>query len=347
MVDSQAQNSKKLLKKGYSTGMHASFAFSLALESILITKDVVHVKTNKMDNDDLDVTKGCEIVATISHNKEDLKLNPIAQQPHVFSDKTNSLELYAGIGVGVVTKKGLKIQPNFPAINPVPLQHMEQTFKKYTKNKKECKLFCTISVSDGEVIAKQTANEKVGVLGGISILGTTGFVKPISSSAYLDSIQTEINFAKQNGFEPLVFTLGNSALHVAQKKYKKEQIIEIGNFVYDAINIAQDLHVKEVIFLCGIGKMTKIYQGFKNTHNRYGIINLNQLKLDIQKKLFVEVDTKETLTVKGIAQQLDAINKMQDFYAFIAKKANQQLKSWFTQINVKAIILEEKEVKGW
>eukprot|EP01155_Anaeramoeba_flamelloides_P039888 Anaeramoba_flamelloidesc32876_g3_i2.p1 GENE.c32876_g3_i2~~c32876_g3_i2.p1 ORF type:complete len:111 (-),score=5.82 c32876_g3_i2:57-389(-) len=107
---------KKVLKKGYTTGVHTSWAFKSALEHFIKFKETSISKTNKMDNDDLDVTKGCEIVVTITDNKNDLELNPLSKKPYILESKLANLELYAGTGVGVVTKKGLKPQKDFPAI---------------------------------------------------------------------------------------------------------------------------------------------------------------------------------------------------------------------------------------
>jgi cobalt-precorrin-5B (C1)-methyltransferase len=158
-----------------------------------------------MDNDDLDVTRGCEIIVTLSHRKGDLSFNPIDHTPHTIG----TLELYAGIGVGIVTQKGLKPSIGFPAINPAPLQAMREIYLRQEPAKPT---YGTIAITDGEYIARQTANAKVGVMGGLSILGTTGWVKPVSNTAYLDSIATEIGFAKANGYETVVLTLGNRAL---------------------------------------------------------------------------------------------------------------------------------------
>ena len=340
---------KKELKKGYTTGVFTSLAFKCALEAFLATNTTCISKTNKNDNDDLDVTKGCEIIVTITSNLEELELNPTSQKPHVLKYKSNVINIYAGLGVGVVTKKGLKVLPDFPAINPRPMKALEEIFNLLTKNYTNLNVYCSVTVTKGEEISKQTANAKVGVIGGISILGTKGIVKPISSSAYIDSVATEIKFAYSNAYEVLVFTLGNSALKVAKERYEDEQIIEIGNFVYDSIKIAQESKVNKVLFLCGIGKMTKVYQGFKNTHNRFGTIDFECLKKDIQEELNYAVDIESTKTVKGISQELEAVDKqkLDDLYTMISKKANEQIKQWFDNIKVEAIILEQSEVKGW
>lgn len=338
---------KKVLKKGLTTGVHACFAFGSVLEAFIVTKEFSFGKINKIDNDDLDVTKGCEIVVSISNIKDDLEFNELSLTPQRVEVGTNSLEIYAGVGVGVVTKKGLKIKPDFPAINPVPLENMQRIFKEKVKNLENINIFCTVSVTNGEEIAKQTANAKVGVIGGISILGTSGIVKPVSSTAYIDSVRTEIEFAKQNELEPLIFTLGNSAFRVFSEKYDEGQIVEVANFVYDSLEIADNLEVKKVLFVCGIGKMTKVYQGFKNTHNRFGVIDFEKLKEDIKNELNYEVDIESTKTVKGISEELQKIGLVEDLYKMIEKRANKQIKVWFPTLDVEAIILEEKEVLGW
>ncbi|XOB60818.1 cobalt-precorrin-5B (C(1))-methyltransferase CbiD [Campylobacterota bacterium DY0563] len=338
---------KKVLRKGYTTGTHTVVSFRSALDTFLAINEPCLTKTNKIDNDDLDVTKGCEIVVSLDFSSKEFQLNPTFQKAHYFECGTNSIEIYAGIGVGVVTKKGLKIPPPYPAINPAPLNAIKEYFEIKTKHRENLHLKCCVSVTNGQEIAKQTANSKVGVLEGISILGTTGVVKPVSSSAYIDSVNTEIEFAIQNGYETIYFTLGNSAFKIACSKADEEAIVEIGNFVYDSIELATKLEAKEVIFLCGIGKMTKVYQGFKNTHNRFGVIDFTQLQLDIKEKLNYEVDIEATLTVKGISQELEKVGLLDAFYEMITQKANEQIKQWFNTSRVKAIILEQKEVLGW
>jgi len=125
------------LKRGYTTGLHASFAFKSALEAFVAIEKKSTSITYKMDNDDLDVTKGCEIVVTISDQKEDLELNSIEHKPYTIG----SLELYAGVGVGVVTKDGLKPPKGYPAINPTPLKVIANIYSKFGKIKRYLLLF--------------------------------------------------------------------------------------------------------------------------------------------------------------------------------------------------------------
>ncbi len=300
------------LKKGYTTGVHATFAFKLALENYLATKKVSITTSKKMENDDLDVTKGCEIVVMISENKEDLELNPLVHEAYNIEDR---VFLYAGSGVGVVTKDGLKPQKGFPAINPAPLSAITEIVTKYYFPKT---LYASVGVIDGEKIAKQTANEKVGVLGGISILGSSGFVKPISSDAYLDSVKVELNVIKKSGFKKVVFTLGNSSLKKAQESYPKEQIVEIGNFIYDGFSLAFKLDLEVEIYL-GVGKAVKIAQGFKNTHNRFGSVDFKEIES------WTGMDLDGVVTVKRVCEIVDR----DWFYKMVKDKLKQKVYEWF------------------
>ena len=320
------------LKRGYTTGVHASFAFKSALEAFWATQSLAVSISYKMDNDDLDVTKGCEIVVTISDRLEDLKLNPIPHNPY----NIGSIKLYAGVGVGVVTKEGLKPPKGYPAINPTPLEAIRRCDHVTRQNKP---IYATISITNGEAIAKQTANSKVGVIGGLSILGTTGFVKPISADAYMDAIRTELSVAKANGYNEVILTLGNSSLQYAKESYDKIQIVEIGNFVYDTLAIVQELKFQSAIFVCGIGKATKVMQGCKNTHNRFGSIDFIDLKKDIEKELNIKIDIKSTKTVKGISKQLEKYDKVYDFFNFIRVKTDKKLQEWFDLLDIKTVIL--------
>jgi len=317
------------LKRGYTTGVHALIAFKSALEAFLVTREKSISITNKMDNDDLDVTRGCEIVVTVSDRLEDLELNSKPHQAYKF----NALNIYAGVGVGIVTKDGLKPPRGYPAINPIPLNAIKNIYSSFNHNIEE--IFVTISVTNGEELARQTANEKVGVVGGISILGTTGFVKPISSSAYLDSIKTELNFAKSNGYREVVLTLGNSSFAKAKEMYNIEQIVEIGNFVYDSIEIANSIGIKKIVFICGIGKATKVMQGYKNTHNRFGQIDFRLLQKEILREFNILVDIERVKTVRGV---ILGLNK-DKFYKLIKDRVNNRIKLWFPTIKIDTLII--------
>ncbi len=325
----------KELKKGFTTGVHALAAFKLALESFGYSLDYAHAVSQKIDNDDLDVTKGCDITVEISSRQEDISINPIGHHPYVIAN----LRLYAGDGIGVVTKKGLKAPIGYPAINPTPLRHIKEHYLKHPISTQNREFFASISAPNGIERAKQTANAKVGVLGGISILGTTGFVKPVSNSAFLESIETELSVIVANFGDRAVLTLGNSSLKYAKERYDPMEIVEVGNFVYDAISKADQIGIKVITFVCGIGKAVKIAQGNKNTHNKFGSVDFVALKELISDHIGIEVDTQDTKTVKGISKQLSVIGKEEVFIQLIKEQAAKQLRGWFPNLRIKLRVI--------
>ncbi len=322
------------LRKGFTTGVHAVAAFRMALEAFSATGERVMVVTDKMDNDDLDVTKGCEIVVTVSADKEDLHRNATPHKPY----RIGELELYAGKGVGVVTRDGLKPPKGFPAINPVPLEAMERVAAAYADVIGH-PVYATVSVTEGKSLAKETANAKVGVVGGISILGTTGWVKPVSSEAYLDSIRAEVAVVAANGYDTVALTIGNTSLAVAKESFEAMQIVEIGNFVYEALSIARDAGLRRAEILCGIGKATKIAQGKRNTHNRFGGIDLEALVVRLTPEIGRRLETDTVRTVKGLVAQLNTEDERKNMHETIRMDAIRETNKWVKplQTNIRIV----------
>jgi cobalt-precorrin-5B (C1)-methyltransferase len=336
--------SSKGLKSGYTTGTHATALVGAVLEYYFNQniKDKILVKlpnekealidvvfnskdsfsSIKVDNDDLDVTKGAELNIFISKNRpKDLK----PQIPSILNINSSKIYIYGGSGVGVVTKKGLKIAPNYPAINPTPLAMMESISKSIIKTENFKDLHIILSITDGQEIAKSTANSKVGVIGGLSILGTKGIVKPISAEAYIDSIEVELSVLDALGEEKIIFTLGNSSLDYAKKHYKAENIIEIGNFIYDSFALLDKRNFKRVIFIAGVAKMVKVAQGAKNTHNRFGGVDFDEVNIWLNR---LNISTQQEITIKGVLENLTP-KERDGFLQLIRQKASIQLYKWF------------------
>ena len=345
--------SKEKLRFGYTTGTHATAALVACVREYLgkdlyspleialpdgkkakievKRKNFCHYTTTKGDNDDIDVTKGAVISIKLS---EIPPLGLKEQTPSCIEVGNCSIFLYAGEGVGVVTKKGLKITPNHPAINPVPLQMMQQNIYALLQDK-SVHLHAVVEVENGEEIAKQTANAKVGVIGGISILGTKGVIKPVSASAYIDSIEAEISVAAAENIDEIIFTLGNTAYDYAKAHFNNESsIVEVGNFVYDALRLLKKYSFSKLIFITSSAKMTKVAQGFKNTHNRYGSIDFEQIKYILKSKLKIDLDNEEFLTLKAILEVLDKEQK-KIFLELVTFEAALQLKQWVDELSIK------------
>jgi len=339
------------LRSGYTTGTHATATLIACLEEyfeqrvvdtleVVLPKDVVatievtrenisYFSTIKGDNDDIDVTKGAKISCQLLENTPQ---NLQEQTPTLLQINKLRLYVWAGDGVGVVSKKGLKITPNHPAINPTPLEMMQENALSVV-GQRSGELHAVFSVKDGEEIAKETANAKVGVLGGISILGTRGIVKPVSSSAYIDSIETEIDVAAAFDESVVVFTLGNSAVDEAKEHYDETSIVEIGNFVYDASERLKKHNFKKLVFITSVAKMTKLAQGFKNTHNKFGTIDFDKVRKWISSELAFELADEEFITLKGVLQSLPK-EYHQKFVALITHKSAKRLQEWFEELGV-------------
>ncbi len=341
----------KELHSGYTTGTHATAVFAAVLleyfkkeinnflniplplkssANIEIKREKKnHFSTIKVDNDDLDVTKGCSIHAKLYL---DTPKNLKQQTPSLIEVHKTKLYVYGGDGVGIVTKAGLKIEPNFPAINPIPLAMMKEMAQDTVPDSQNT-FHIVIGVENGEEIAKQTANEKVGVIGGISILGTRGIVKPISADAYLDSIKAEVSVANASGSKDIVYTLGNTAHDYAASYYDETIVVEIGNFIYDGASQLVNTSFKKMIFISSIAKMCKIAQECKNTHNRFGGIDFDEVKVWLKEQLEIDLGSQEYLTLKAVLQKLTkAQGKL--FSSFLGYKASCSFKKWLDELNV-------------
>lgn len=351
------------LRSGYTTGTHATAILVASLIEyfegsivdtleISLPKDVkatIEVSresfsffnTIKGDNDDIDVTKGAKI-SVILQEQEPSNLKE--QIPSILTVSQFSLCVWAGEGVGIVTKKGLKISPNHPAINPIPLHMMQENISQIVAQK-SIKLHAIFSVLDGEKIARDTANSKVGVIGGISILGTRGIVKPVSASAYIDSVETEIDVAAAQNMDYIVFTLGNTALDYAKDLYNETNIVEIGNFVYDASEKLKKHSFKKVIFVTSVAKMCKVAQGFKNTHNKFGTIDFNLVKKWLENDLHFTLPPEEFLTLKAVLQTINE-EEVVPFVTLLGEKSTLMFKRYFSELKINTKELEIVTIHG-
>lgn len=209
----------------------------------------------KDSGDDPDVTKGTLIYAEVSLNyKKD-----------IFVD--------GGFGVGRVTKPGLDQPVGAAAINSVPRKMIREAVEEV------CKLYdcqegidVVISAPDGEKLAKKTFNPRIGIVGGISILGTSGIVEPMSEAALVDTIKTELKVRRAAGKETVLLTPGNygSDFICDVLQISPETAVQTSNFIGDALEFCSELGFKSVMLVGHIGKLVKIGGGMLNTHSKYG-----------------------------------------------------------------------------
>lgn len=262
----------KKLKRGFTTGTAAAAAskgayillstgeapdiievrlFSGQVLKIIIEECSYEIETNtafcsvrKYAGDDIDVTNQALITARVN-----------------ITDKS-FIEITSGIGVGVVTRSGLQIEPGKPAINPKPLELIKLQFEHLNLNHG---LDIQISVPDGEQIANKTFNPRLGIVGGISILGTTGIVEPMSEDAFKRSLLEEL---KQKQADKVCFTFGNMGeKNLLSLGIKQGSICICSNFIGYMLREAAALGVKKVLISGHIGKMVKLSGGIFNTHS--------------------------------------------------------------------------------
>ena len=182
--------------------------------------------------------------------------------------ETPGVVIKGGKGVGMVTKPGLQIAPGQPAINPVPRRMIEKEVLEVLPGGKGAMI--TISVPQGEEVAKKTFNPRLGIVGGISILGTSGIVEPMSEEAFKDSLALEISVAAKEGKERLILVPGNYGRDIAIDHYglNKATIIKTSNFVGFMLEKCVEHGIKQVLMIGHIGKFVKLAGGIFHTHSK-------------------------------------------------------------------------------
>ncbi|MDR2203311.1 MAG: cobalt-precorrin-5B (C(1))-methyltransferase CbiD [Nitrososphaerota archaeon] len=268
----------RFLKYGLTTGASAAAAAKAAVIAVLngsvdcvvIPTPIglrfeVPVKSSKRLDDcaaeavvvkdagqDIDATDKMEIVAAVKLTSD------------------GKVVIRSGVGVGVVTKVGLQVSVGEGAINPVPRAMITEAVREVLPQGRGVEV--VISAPDGANIAKKTTNAKLGIKGGVSILGTTGVVKPLSLEACRRSLVPQIDVAMSRSYERLIFVPGNIGEKIAREVFSapEDAIIQTGDFVGYMLDKAVDKNVKEIIFIGHSGKIVKLAANIFNTHHKMG-----------------------------------------------------------------------------
>jgi len=228
---------------------------TLPMEEAKREGNAARCAVRKFSGDDPDVTDGALIVATAS----------VSVTPGVHID--------GGEGVGRVTKPGLKVPVGEAAINPGPRAMIEQAVNEALEETEPVSgLDVVISVPEGAALAAKTFNPRLGILGGISILGTSGIVEPMSEEALVDSIRLEIRQRKALGETRLILAPGNYGTDFLRDTLgvSEDRIVKISNYVGRALDAAVEAGFAEVLLAGHIGKLIKLSGGIMNTHSREG-----------------------------------------------------------------------------
>ena len=256
---------------------------AMPIEAIVKIEDYVECTILKYSGDDPDSTRGIEIKARVRKikNAQCTMYNSQLKQDCVFNEleDVDRVVIKGGIGVGTVTKDGLFVPKGQPAINPVPRKMIiEEVMKALPKGER---VEVTISVPQGIEIAKKTFNPRLGIEGGISILGTTGIVYPMSEESLKASIKLEITQKALNN-ERLVLTFGNLGDNYCKEiGFKEEEIVICSNFIGFALETCVSCKIKSIAIVGHIGKMSKIAYGCFNTHSRVTGVRLEVIGLEL------------------------------------------------------------------
>ncbi|MBF8795186.1 cobalt-precorrin-5B (C(1))-methyltransferase [Pseudomonas monteilii] len=234
----------------------------MRLEFCRLTAEGAEAGTLKDAGDDPDVTHGALLYSQVR----------LLDAPGV--------RFVAGAGVGTVTRPGLVLAVGEPAINPVPRQMIREHLQRLAD---ECGheggFEVTVNVRDGEQLALKTMNPRLGILGGLSILGTSGIVRPFSCSAYIASIQQGIDVAHTNGYTHIAACTGNASEDTMRRVYGLPEIalIEMGDFVGAVLKHLRKVPVPRLTLCGGFGKISKLAAGHMDLHSRSSSIDLPQL----------------------------------------------------------------------
>ncbi|HMK56447.1 MAG TPA: cobalt-precorrin-5B (C(1))-methyltransferase CbiD [Dissulfurispiraceae bacterium] len=235
--------------------------------------DACFASVIKDAGDDPDVTNGAEIIANARF---------------ILQGEADGISIRGGNGVGTATKPGLAIQVGAPAINPVP---QRMIFEAASEAICEGDTFCnqtlrtpdshrsieiTISVTDGESLAKKTLNERLGIVGGISILGTTGIVKPLSAEAWTATISASMDVAKACGLSAIVLSAGRASENAHIRKYclPEESYVMMGDYLEFSLREAAARRFSKIQVCAQWAKMLKIAMATPQTHVRHGAIDI-------------------------------------------------------------------------
>ncbi|QOE08312.1 cobalt-precorrin-5B (C(1))-methyltransferase [Pseudomonas sp. s4] len=234
----------------------------MRLEFCRLTSQGAEAGTLKDAGDDPDVTHGALLYSQVR----------LMAEP--------GIRFVAGTGVGTVTRPGLVLAVGEPAINPVPRRMISDHLQRLAD---ECSypggFEVTVNVQGGEQLALKTMNPRLGILGGLSILGTSGIVRPFSCAAYIASIHQGIDVAHTNGYTHIAACTGNASEDTMRRVYGLPEIalIEMGDFVGAVLKHLRKVPVPRLTLCGGFGKISKLAAGHMDLHSRHSSIDLPQL----------------------------------------------------------------------
>ena len=363
------KNHKKL-RYGYTTGSCAAAASKAAAAMLLSGKEIYYVE--------LHTPKGIDLrLEVLDISREDNAVSCAIQKDGGDDpDVTNGILIYAkvsrepadeaqiiidgGIGVGRVTKPGLEQPVGAAAINKVPRQMIRENLEAVCEQYHyHGKLSVVISIPSGVELAAKTFNPRLGIVGGISVLGTSGIVEPMSEQALIDTIRVEMRQKLANGMEYLLVVPGNYGIDFLDqygRGLQLEDAVKCSNFVGEALDAAVEFGAKGVLLVGHIGKFVKLAGGIMNTHSHNADARMELLTVhaallgapvELLQKMMECVTTDDALKYLKEADLMepvmDRIMEKMEFY--VNQRAQHQLElGVITFSNVFGILGQTKNV---
>lgn len=351
-----AQEERKKLKTGFTTGAAAAAAVKGALHLLLegdAPKSVridfiggghrnIGIHSAKMDGesaigtvikdagDDPDVTHKAEIGAVVSIEKS----------------KTPSLIITGGKGVGRVTKPGLEVSPGEPAINSGPRKMIQAVVNEMVDGLSHPVLVTVeIFVPEGEVLAQKTLNARLGIMGGISILGTTGLVRPMSHDAYIATIQSSVSVAQACHVNRIFLTTGRRSERYAGVSFPgnpPEAFVQIGDFFKMSIEALLNRGFEEVVLAVFFGKALKMAYGIPHTHAAKKDLCMKKLS---HWAMEITSDKEVSAGIKTANTAREAYYMLKDIYPEVIQKVGFEMIASANRfsggdLNVRAVIFD-------
>lgn len=299
------------LRSGYTTGACATAAAKAALIRLLTGDAPAEVSFHIPDGEELSlpvesVVQEDGLSATAAVVKDagddpDVTNRSVIEAKVAFSGKAG-IHFLQGKGVGKVTLPGLGLPVGEPAINPAPRQMITRELSALYGGG----LDVTISVPGGEELALRTFNPKLGIVGGISIIGTSGIVRPFSSEAFVDAIRREVEVCRAIGAERLVINSGAKSEKYVRREYPDlplQAFVHYGNYIGETLRIAEDLKIGKVTMGIMLGKAVKLAEGHLNTYSKQVVMNKDFLQ-EVARECGCSPDAQTVIAGMTLAREL-------------------------------------------